>query len=852
MKQNPVGGKTAGISWLFRMAWRDGRAGLRRLALFMSSIVLGIGALVSIQNFGKTLEDTISGQSRELMGADYLIDGDRPANDVVQHLMDSLGGAASREVSFLSMALFPGKEGSKLIRVRALEGEYPLYGELVSRPPAAAASYQEAGAALLDATLMVQFGLQAGDSIKIGNKVFPIGGSLLEAPGNTVVSTSVAPAVWIPLRELEATGLVQTGSRLEYAYYFRAQEGQDLERLYDQLDPLLDAEEADLDLHTDTSQRLGRRFDNVGRFLKLVAFIALLLGCLGIASSVHLYMKEKRAFIAVLKCLGASRGQTFLIFLIQVSAIGLAGGILGSVLGLLLQEVFSGVAADFLPVELAWAMHWGPVLTGMGLGVVMAVLFGLLPLLSSWLVSPLSVLRIGQPDPALSRWLTGAVLLVVAAGIWGVAAGILRDPLRALWFVAATMAAFLVLAGMAWGGMRLIRHYFPHSWGYEARQALLNLFRPNNQTLVLVVAIGIGTFLISTLYFTQDMLLARARLEDNTPSANLILLDVQAGQQEGVAGIMRPMGLPVMENIPIVTMRLDQISGRNVDDLRRDSTSTINGWILNHEFRVTYRDTLIASERLVEGEWVPRVANPAGPIPISLSDNVARDAQVGVGDTLVFNVQGVLMDTRVASIREVDWGRLQLNFSVVFPTGVLEAAPRFHVMTTHAPEEAVSARFQQELVRTYPNVSVLDIRQLLGVVGDLLQKLSWVIRFMAFFSILTGFIVLLGAVRTSRFQRIRESVLLRTLGASSRQLLRITALEYCFLGAIGSLMGVLLALAGTQLLAYGLFEVSFVPSVIPFLVVFPMICLAVLGIGLLNSRAVLQSPPLEVLRREGV
>jgi putative ABC transport system permease protein len=316
--------------------------------------------------------------------------------------------------------------------------------------------------------------------------------------------------------------------------------------------------------------------------------------------------------------------------------------------------------------------------------------------------------------------------------------------------------------------------------------------------------------------------------------------------------MIRPRGLPVLENIPIVTMRLDQIRNRKVEEIRKDTTSTINGWILNHEFRVTYRDSLIASERLLEGEWIPSFRDKSGPIPISLSDNVARDAESGVGDTLVFNVQGVLMETVISSIREVDWGRLQLNFSVVFPEGVLEGAPRFHVLTTFAESEDTSARFQQDLVSTYPNISVLDVRQLLSAVGDILEKLSWVIRFMAFFSILTGFIVLLGAVRTSKFQRIRESVLLRTLGATGQQIRRITILEYLFLGSIGSLMGVLLSLLGTQLLAYGVFELSFTPSWVPFLVVFPLISLTVLAIGLLNSRGVLNSPPLEVLRKEGV
>jgi putative ABC transport system permease protein len=834
------------------MAWRDGRASLKRLGLFMSSIVLGIAALVSIQNFGKTLEETITGQSRELMGADFLIDSDHPATEKVQQIIDSLGGDQSREVNFVSMALFPGREGSKLIRVRAMEGAYPFYGDLLTRPADAAGTYQQNNTALVDATLMVQFGLQPGDSIKIGRTVFAVGGSLVEAPGNTVVSTSVAPAVWIPLNALEQTGLVQTGSRLQYNYYFKTDAKADLPALYNALDPVLDDEGADMDLHTDTSQRLGRRFDNVGRFLKLVAFIALLLGCLGIASSVHIYMKEKRGSIAILKCLGASRRQTILIFLIQIAGIGLLGGILGAGLGLILQQVFPQFVQDFLPVELAWQTHWGPVFLGIGLGVLMAVLFGLLPLLNSWFISPLSVLRISEGDTVGSRRLTALVFGLIALGIWGAAAFLLESAMRALWFVLGIGATFLVLAGIAWGLMRMIRRFFPHHWGYEARQSLLNLFRPNNQTLVLVLSIGIGTFLISTLYFTQDMLLARAELEDGTPAANLILLDVQAGQEQAVEGLISRQGLPVLENIPIVTMRLDQIKNRKVGEIRKDTTSTINGWILNHEFRVTYRDSLIASERLLEGEWPPEIKDRQGPVPISLSDNVARDAEVWLGDTLVFNVQGVLVETVISGIREVDWGRLQLNFSVVFPRGVLEEAPRFHVLTTYAEGEAESAGFQQELVRAYPNISVLDVRQLLTAVGDILEKLSWVIRFMAFFSILTGFIVLLGAVRTSKYQRIRESVLLRTLGAQGTQIRRIAILEYLFLGSIGSLMGVLLALAGTQLLAYGVFELSFTPSWVPFLVVFPFISLTVLAIGLLNSRGVLRSPPLEVLRKEGV
>jgi len=252
----------------------------------------------------------------------------------------------------------------------------------------------------------------------------------------------------------------------------------------------------------------------------------------------------------------------------------------------------------------------------------------------------------------------------------------------------------------------------------------------------------------------------------------------------------------------------------------------------------------------MEGAFTPNATGDAA-VPISLSDNVARDAKVIIGDTLVFNIQGVLMETVVGSIRSVDWGRMQLNFSIVFPKGVLENAPQFFVVSTNAPDEAVSASLQKQVVQKFPNVSVLDLRQILTVDEGILDKISWVINFMAFFSILTGIIVLIGSVRTSKYQRIRESVLLRTLGAKSRQILKITALEYLYLGVLGSGIGVLLSLISSQLLACFVFKTAFVPSWIPFVVIMPGITALVLAIGLFNSRSVLNSPPLEVLRKEG-
>ncbi|QYA27211.1 FtsX-like permease family protein [Gramella sp. MT6] len=831
------------------MAIRDGKASSRKLLLFMASIVLGIAAVVSIQSFSNNLKENIALQSKSLMGADYIIDLENQPNERVSFIMDSLGGPKAEEISFASMAAFPGTEGTKLVRVRGIKGGFPFYGELETEPVSAAKEYQEKGVALVNATLMLQLGIEKGDKIKIGNIELPVGGALKSVPGSAALFSSIAPPVIIPHSFIEKTGLIQTGSRIGYNYYFLADPNLDLEKFDEKLDPILDANDADLDTHTSTSARLGRRYENFGKFLNLVAFIALLLGCVGIASAIHIYIKEKLKSIAVLKCLGATKKQTFSIYLIQIAIIGFIGGIAGTLLGLMLQQLFPLILQDILPVDVQISFDPRVIFMGILLGVLMSVLFALYPLIGTLYVSPLQTLRVQGTESSSSKKagilvLTGIFLFIFLFAFW-----LLEDWKYSIFFVLGIIITFSLLAGVANLFMKAIKRYFPTSWGFIPRQSLLNLFRPQNQTLILVLAIGIGTFLISTLYFTKDLLLAQASLDEQANSPNMILLDVQTDQQEKVAQTINSQQLPVLENIPIVSMRVESIKGRSVNEIRDDTTSRVNGWILDHEFRTTYRDSLIDSEVLEQGEFIGEKPQ-SEIIPISVSNNFAEDAKVSVGDKVNFNVQGVLLNTVVGSIRAVDWSRMQLNFSIVFPTGVLEDAPQFRVLTTKVPDETISADLQQSLVEKFPNLTIIDLRQVLTLIEKILTKISWLINFMAFFSILTGIIVLIGAVRTSKYQRIRESVLLRTLGARSDQILKILALEYFYLGVLGALSGILLSLISSLLLGYFVFETTFIPSWIPFLVLLPGIILLVMSIGLGNSLSVIKSPPLVVLRKE--
>jgi putative ABC transport system permease protein len=297
-------------------------------------------------------------------------------------------------------------------------------------------------------------------------------------------------------------------------------------------------------------------------------------------------------------------------------------------------------------------------------------------------------------------------------------------------------------------------------------------------------------------------------------------------------------------------MRLSRLKGRPVEELLRDGVSTIPAWTLRREYRSSYRSALADTERVVEGEWIPRVAPDTPVVPVSLERGIARDLQLKLGDTLEFNVQGVTVEARVASLREVEWRRLEPNFFIVFPEGVLENAPKFFVAATRATDPAQSARLQQAVVARLPNVSAIDLTLVLQTLDGIVSKIQWVVQFMALFTVATGIIVLAGAVLSGRYQRLRETVLLRTLGASRNQLVQIQLVEYAILGAIAAAVGCGLAIVGGQLLARFVFEAP--PVVPPATVVgaFGAVITLTLLTGLLANRGVTSHPPLEVLRQE--
>ena len=445
------------------------------------------------------------------------------------------------------------------------------------------------------------------------------------------------------------------------------------------------------------------------------------------------------------------------------------------------------------------------------------------------------------------KWL---VYLAIMIFIFGFSYIQLNGAQQAIFFSLGVLIAFLILVAIAALLMWAVRRFFPDAWSYLWRQGLANLFRPNNQTTILIVAIGLGTAFICTMFSVQSILLNRVMLSASGNQSNTILFDIQPLQKDSVIALARQQGLPIDGTVPIVNMRLEKVNNITVETLEKDSTIKMHEWIFDREYRVTFRDSITTSEKITKGKWSGAVDKSSGTVFISIEERFARNNSIDIGDTMIFNVQGSVISTIVGSLRKVDWNRIQTNFLVVFPTGVLEEAPQFHVLLTRIPNKEASARFQQLMVKRFPNVSIIDLSLVLSIVDKLLDKVGFVIRFMAGFSIFTGLIVLIASVLISKYQRIQESVLLRTLGASRKQIFYITALEYFFLGALAAATGIVLSLGISWMLAKFIFETEFTLQWLPLLIVFVSVCLLTVFIGLINSRAVVRRPPLEILREE--
>jgi putative ABC transport system permease protein len=837
--------------WIWKMALRDARYGARKLLVAMSCVVLGVASYVAVASFSKSLEEGIARQSKSLLGADLALQSRQPFSAEAEALFRSLGGDQSRQIGFASMVSFPAAGKARLAQVRAVRGSFPYYGSLETEPGSAGRTFRSGPNALVDESLMIQFGADLGDLIRIGEQDFQIAGKLRRIPGESIAFSLISPRVYVPLDYLDQTRLIQRGSIVRYRVYFKLDPAVDADRLVQREEARL----ARLRLEPDTVSRrratIERSTENLARFLHLAGFIAILLAGIGVASGVHVYAKEKTATIAVLRCIGAGPKETVAAYVIQAVAIGLAGSLLGALLGVALQSGIPLAVRDFLPFSPSSAAAAAEITWGLFIGMGTALLFSLLPLMPLRRVSPMLALRFSYEKSQSARDpLVWAILLLIVAAVASFAAAHIARWHHALWFTLSLLGAFGILILLARGISALVKKLLPDSWPYPWRQGLANLYRPNNQTTAVMLALGLGTCLLVTLYLTRQMLLEQIELRAGRNNPNVVLFDVQGDQREAVSQLLDSFRLPHYEEVPVVTMRLTSIKGRAVEDVRRDPNPTVPPWALRREYRSTYRNRLSDTERIVAGAWPANADGASEVISISAEKGIADTLGVAVGDGLVFDVQGVRLPTRIASIREVEWQRVQPNFFFVFPGGVLESAPQFYAVVTRADTSELSGRLQRAVVEKFPNVSIIDVSLVLATVDAVLSRVAQAIRFMALFTILTGLVVVAGAVVSSRSQRLREIILLRTLGAPRSQITRMIVAEHFFLGAISGLAGVILAVGASWGLTYYFWGTASSVPLWPVAAAVILVAAVTIGAGVLGCYGILGRPALEALRAE--
>lgn len=843
------------FSFVWKMAWRDSRSSRRRLLLFSFSIALGIAALVGIGSFRQCLSQSIDDQARGLIGADLVFESTRPFRSEEETFLSSLGDTQAREVRFSSMAVFPLRDSTRLVNVRALAGEFPFYGAMETVPASAAHDFRAAGRILIDETLLLQFHAQPGDPLRLGDLQFTIVGALRKMPGEASAGASFAPRVYISLQDLDRTNLLKPGSVARYRAYVGFPEDTDVNKRIETLVPEIQRLGLEYDTVNKRKKDLGTALENLYRFLNLVGFISLLLGAVGVGSAIQAHLQQKTKTGAILRCLGMSSRGTVLVYLLQTAAMGLAAAIVGAAFGIGMQRVFPLILKPFLPFSIPVTISWAAIIRGSSLGFAICVLFALPPLLRFRRLSPLRVFRAEvevESDAACRDPILWLAYGLIIAAVTGFAISQTETLIRGLFLAGAFWLAIGIFAGVAKLLILGVRQFFPHNLSFGLRQGLANLYRPNNRTILLTVALSLGTFLLLNLYLSREVLLAQFESAGAKSQANIFFFDIQPDQKTGVDEIVRATGMPIIQEAPIVTMRLAEIKGRKTVDILADPKQKIPEWELRREYRCTYREQLSDTEKIIAGTWVGRFdAQTGGSVPISLDGEIARDFGATIGDELVFDLQGVLVKTTIASLRRVDWKRFQTNFFVVFPTGVLEDAPTFHVLVSHVSTPADSAKLQSAVIANYPNVSAIDLTSIIQTVDSILSRAALVIRILSFFTVGVGIIVLVSTIWSGRYQRLQESILLRTLGASRAQIWKILGAEYFLLGLCASITGIGLAIASSWALAHFLFKLDFTIAPWPVLITAAAVSLSTVAIGLATSRGVTSRPPLEILRAEG-
>ena len=845
------------MRFILQMARREMRSSWRRLLFFFLCIGIGVGSIVALRSTIQNINRAVAGEARSLLTADVQIDSTRPWRPETLQIIERLTRApevlARTETIDSATMVRPAdsaREGAMMVELKGVEPPYPLYGDFkLADGSGFDHSLLAQGGAVVAPLLLERLRLRVGDSIKIGESSFQIRGVIDREPGSGS-GFRLGPRVLIARSAVEGTGLVGFGSRARRRILLQVREGS-MEALVRRLRDELKGQLVTVNSYKDSQENLSEQFARTENYLSLTGLIVLVLGGIGVSSVTRVFIEQKRQTIAVLKCIGGTGRQITAAYLTQVIALGLLGSLLGITLAKGALVLVGYYFAQALPPNMSYGLAAGAVAQGLGLGVLVSILFSALPLLRIRHIKPNMLLRdedrsVGKRRrrPDMLRLLTGTLVLLGLILLSSWQAGSLRV---GLFFLAGLAATAALLYGAAFLLILLVKRA-RHIRSFALRQAVSSLHRPGNQTRVIIMAVGLGAFVVMAIQSLQTNLLNEIDLSRRTQLPNMFLIDIQTDQKQGVENLIEQATGVRPELIPTVRSRIFAINGREVDLEGREMRQERGR--LGREYVVTYRPRLESNETIVAGSFWDASPSTAE-AEVSIEEGMRGLAGLDVGSTITFDIAGRKLTARVTSIRRVDWRNSRTGFMVLFRPGALENAPQMLIAPINGPAgEPERSRFQRALLDQYPNISVIDVAEVVSTISRILNNVTLAVSFLGGFVLLCGVLILVGSIAMTKFQRIYEVAILKTLGAKRKVLMSIVIVEYGLLGLVAGLVGALTAIALSYAVTRFVFEIPWEFSLAVTLAGIAATAMLVMVVGVSSSFNVLTRKPLAILRAQ--
>lgn len=835
------------LTWAaaWRIARRDLHAGFRGLRLLFICLFLGVATLAAIGSLTAAISKELGSQGRTLLGGDIevaMTQREASADDLARL---RAYGTLSETVRTRAMAQRDeedsGGPAAVLSELKGVDPLYPLYGEV----KLAQGHYQHPGSdrILIDEALAERLSLGPGSRVRYGTATFVVSGIIADEPDRVGEGFTLGPVAIVSLDGLRRTGLIQPGSLYESKYRIRLPAGADAKVVRDQLEARFAARAWEYKDHERAAPGAGRFFERMGQFLALIGLAALVIAGIGVSNGVGSYLGQKRAGIATMKVLGASSADIERIYLLQVGAVGLLAVMAGLTAGALLPSMIVLAVGGLLPVAPGFQVHPTPLAIAAAYGLLIALIFTVPPVAKARTQPAAAIFR--SQVEGRSSFDRRTVGIVVSAGVVLVAIvlGTAREPLFAASVLGAVSATLLLLLLLGWSLTKLSKRV-PRSKRPLVRLAVANLSRPGAQTTALVVALGLALTLFVTLAGIQTSLNSEISRTVPAKAPNLFVLDIPKDKEARFRSLVEGQARGAEVNVvPALRGTITAYGNQRVADLEELPDGA---WFLRGERGVTYSAGIPEGSELVGGRWW--ASDYQGEPLVSLDAEAAEILQIGVGDTLTVNILGREIRARIASLRKVNWDTLGFNYILVFPPGTLAAAPHNLTATITMPP-ALDGKVTRSLLAEFPSASVIAVRDLIGQVGSLLGQMSSAIFAAASIAILAGIAVLVGAIAAARQSRAYDSVIMKTLGATRRQLLAGQALEYGLLSLVLAALALTLGLGAAWTVIVQIFEFQWAPDWAVVLSTLVGGALLTLLIGLACSLPLLSIRPSQALRQ---